>query len=249
MSAARVAVLGASNIALGLPQLCAAFTAAGVRRADFVCGHGRSYGLRSSVPLRTLPSIGDAPLWEDDDKERVDAALLADVGNDLVYGVPPATTLAWVERDALRLEARGARIVLGDLPLASLRALSPRRFAWTRRLLFPFHDLTHAAALAGIEALHEGLAELALRRGWTLWTPLPRWYGLDPIHVRRSARAEWAGAVAHLLAGGAGPASPLPLRDLARVRLLRPRREAWLGIRRSGTGAARLAGGLLAVCH
>lgn len=249
MSAARVAVLGASNVALGLPQLCAAFAASGVRRADFVCGHGRSYGLSSSVPLRTLPSIGDAPLWDDDDPRTIDAALLADAGNDLVYGVPPETTLAWVERDALRLETRGARIVLGDLPLASLRALTPRRYAWTRRLLFPFHALGYAEAQAGVEQLHAGLAALALRRGWVLWTPEAGWYGLDPIHVRRAARTVWASMAARLLAGEPAPSATLACRDWARVRLLRPRRETWLGVERRGTGRAQLANGLLAVCH
>lgn len=249
MSAQRIAVLGASNIALGLPQLCAAFAAAGVHRADFVCGHGRSYGLRSRIPLRTLPSIGDAPLWEDDDRERIDAALLADVGNDLVYGVPGATILEWVERDATRLEARGARIVLGDLPLASLRALTPRRYAWSKRLLFPFHELGFEQARLGVEALHEGLDQLARRRGWRLWSPDPEWYGVDPIHVRRRARHAWAARIAAALAGGAARPAPWSWSDLVRTRLLRPRREAWLGIQRSGTGRARLSSGLLVVCH
>jgi len=253
MSAARVAILGASNIALAMPQLCAALTQHGVQRVDLVCGHGRSYGLRSSIPLRSLPAILQAPLWSELPAQTgLQAALLTDVGNDLVYGVPNTTILAWVNEAATRLEACGARIVLGGVPLASLRRLTRRRFELVRRVLFPFHPLRFEQAQAQIEDLQHALLALAQRRSWQVLEPRAQWYGLDPIHVRRRCRPEFAAMVAQQLLptreAGTQPVEVTPV-DLVRLRLLRPREERLAGCTRHGSGQIRLSGGLEVVCH
>jgi hypothetical protein len=248
-----VALLGASNIALGLPQLARALDRAGCRRSTFACGHGRSFGLRSSIPLRALGALREAPLF--DDPEPLDAALVADVGNDLVYGVESARILAWVEECLERLSARGARIVVAGPPLASLARLTPARYAVAKGVLFPFHALSRDDALRGIAELDAGLAAISARRGLAYVAPPARWYGLDPIHVRRACRQEWAnGLVATML----GPDSPpvaawsaerWSFADWSRLRLLRPESEVLCGIARRGAGRTRLSTGLEVRCQ
>ena len=91
----RFVVLGASNVSRGLARLTAAVRArAGTRAAApadlFVAaGHGRGYAVTSRVGVRRLPSILASGLWRALDRERVSApaALVMDVGNELLYGL------------------------------------------------------------------------------------------------------------------------------------------------------------------
>ena len=253
-SARSVALLGASNIALGMPQLARALERAGCERCTFACGHGRSYGMRSSVPLRTLDALREAPLLGE--REPLDAALVADAGNDLVYGVEPARILAWVEECIERLMARGARVVVLGPPLASLARLTPAGYALAKGILFPFHALSRDDALRGIAELDAGLASTCARRGLPYIGPPGRWYGLDPIHVRRGCREEWAQGLVAALQGADAPRGGLAadaprrsLADWARLRTLRPRHEVLCGIERHGDGRARLSSGLEVLCQ
>lgn len=97
-------------------------------------GHGRSYGQRSSVLGRSLPGILDCGLWDalaaglalPADARNVQKgtqsdesasgrhsrpcgapsfALITDIGNDVMYGVQPATIIGWVEQCIDRLIA------------------------------------------------------------------------------------------------------------------------------------------------
>lgn len=247
-----VAVLGASNISLGMPQLAQALDRAGCARCTFACGHGRSFGLRSSIPLRVLGALREVPLL--DELDALDAALLADVGNDLVYGVAPMRILEWVEECIERLSARGARVVVAGPPLESLARLTPARYAVAKGVLFPFHALTRDDALRGIAELHAGLAASCARRGLAYVAPPARWYGLDPIHVRRACRQEWARGLVAAMQGMDSP--PPPSRaprwsfgDWSRLRLLRPEREVVCGIERRGAGRAKLSTGLEVRCQ
>lgn len=248
-----VALLGASNIALCMPQLARALDEAGCARCVFACGHGRSFGLASSIPLRALFPLREAPLL--DEREPLDAALVADVGNDLVYGVEPARILAWVEEVLERLSARGARVVVAGPPRESIARLGSGSYAVAKGVLFPFHALSRADALRGIEELDAGLAASCARRGLAYVAPPARWYGLDPIHVRRSSRREWAATLVAAMLGTDPPprATARPhgwsLADWSRLRLLRPEREVLCGIERRGAGRARLSTGLEVRCQ
>jgi len=184
----RVVALGASNLTRGFHAVVA--TARQLRGSDVevlaALGHGRSYGMHSSILGRRLPGILDCGLW-DELKRRPPAAtraLVTDVGNDILYGASVAQILAWVEEAVGRLQGLTPDIVITDLPLASMRGLSRARYLLFRSVLVPACRLPLSAVLDSAEAVVEGLAALAQRASVRFFRLEPEWYGFDPIHIR-----------------------------------------------------------------
>ena len=182
---ARVIALGASNLTRGFRTVVSAARAAWGPEVQVLAalGHGRSYGAPSRVVFRTLPGILESGLWRT--LESLPAlptrALVADVGNDILYGVSAERILAWVEEALSRLQRVTSDIILTDLPLASIRRLSQARFLVFRSILFPFCRLSLGQVLEIAERVNAGLAELSTARGIRLFRLDPAWYGLDPI--------------------------------------------------------------------
>lgn len=234
-SRARVALLGASNLAQGLRVVLEEARARlGAPLAAYgALGRGRSYGADSWFLVRRMPGIRACGLWRGLDalKGGLERALVTDVGNDLPFGRSPATILAWVGEALERLEALGARCTVTGLPMHNLRGLSPRAFEFWRRVIFPSHDVSREALLDDAQELDRGLVELCRARGYAHVTPDPGWYGVDPVHVARSKRREaWRAILAGWSpAGGAGGSAepggrwPAPL-------LLVPERRWVLGL-------------------
>jgi hypothetical protein len=193
-SRARFVVLGASNVALGFR---AAVSAARERLGGpldvfAAFGHGRSYGVEGRVLGRTLPAITACGLWRAlaADGPRATFALVTDVGNDVAFGFPPSTIETWVAACVERLRALGAEIVLTGVPLDALRRVPPIEFWCLSRLFFPGRGIVRERALAQALELDGRLRELARRAGLAFVAPCAEWYGRDPIHVRRRARAQ-----------------------------------------------------------
>ena len=189
---ARVVALGASNLTGGFRTLVAAARAAWGPEIQVLAalGHGRSYGAPSRVVFRTIPGILESGLWRALDclPGLPTRALVADVGNDILYGVTAERILAWVEEALNRLQRLTSDITLTDLPLAGIRRLSHSRFLVMRSILFPSSRLSFSRVLAIAEQVNAGLVKLATARGIRLFRLDPAWYGLDPIHIRPSKR-------------------------------------------------------------
>ncbi|HEX5635248.1 MAG TPA: hypothetical protein VFX50_18520 [Gemmatimonadales bacterium] len=190
-------------------------------------GHGRSFGMPSSVLGRGLPGILQCGLWRalDARPAPVTRAVVGDVGNDLLYGAPVDTILAWVDECLRRLRAAGAEVVLTSLP-PHVRTLSRARFLAFRTLFFPARHLTYEGMRPAVAALDDGLQKLAQAHGVALAPLRPEWYGFDPIHIRPwHCRRAWG----EILAFG-GPPLCCPrvgiVRSLATYRLF-PERQ-WL---------------------
>jgi len=170
-------------------------------------GHGRSYGVRSNFLGRSLPGILDSGLWRQ--LERLPPAptrgLITDVGNDILYGFSAPQTLAWVEEAAVRLQALTDDIILTDLPLASIRRLTPARFLAFRSIIVPRCRLSLAQVAQTAARVNEGLAALAAARGLRFQRLQEHWYGVDPIHIRPSL---WRCAWCEILDGGAADIAP-----------------------------------------
>ena len=185
-------LLGASNLRRGLvPAVEEVRRRLGAEAQVLAAlGHGRSYAQPATFIVRTMPGILECGLWPA--LERLPRrgstlhALLTDVGNDLVYGAESGQIAAWVNACLTRLP-EDARVTLVLPPLASLRTLGPRRFAFFRRLFFPGRRLDLGHLLSEAERLAEGLRDLGRERGAAVVEPQAAWYGLDPIHVRRRA--------------------------------------------------------------
>jgi hypothetical protein len=184
-----------------------------------VCGHGRSYIAWSRfLGIRHLPGIAGCGLWQalEDRPALPTLALLTDAGNDLVYGAPVPAIVRGIEACLERLAARQARVVLTLLPLARLERLSPWEVRLAVSLLFPGRRAPWPALLERARELDERLRRLGREHGAQIVEPEASWYGIDPIHLRRSRRRE----VWERLTGAAGAAGEaLPAAGAVRVRI------------------------------
>lgn len=199
----RLVLLGASNLTRGFATVLDVSRQLWGAPLEILAAHGlgRSYGLRSTVLVRQLPGIRQCGLWEalQQRPSAATAALITDIGNDLLYEVPVAQVVDWVGDCLERLRQDQAQIVMTLLPLANLETLSPLRYRF-------FRSLTHPACRLSLETMTDRARELDLRLrqlgaeyGTLLVEPRTDWYGLDPIHiVRRKSPEAWREILAPL---------------------------------------------------
>ena len=229
----RFVLLGASNARRALPTIfhLARRALGGPVEAFAAVGHGRSYGLRSSVLGRELPSILECGLWKAlGDSARPPAlSLVTDVGNDILYRAPVPEILDWVSRCLDRLSGPDSRIILTGLPIESLRRLDRARYHFFRTILFPRSRVTIEEMARAAGELSLGLSKLREQKGVELAMLEPGWYGFDPIHIRfRQIPEAWASIFAT-------PLSPLTRAERIglRLRLSPPEQFSLFGFERS----------------
>lgn len=185
----RFVVLGASNVSRGLARLAAMVRVrtAGQAGLFVAAGHGRGYAVTSRVGLRRLPSILASGLWRALDREQVaaPAAVVMDVGNELLYGLGVAAVAAAVRVAVDRLRDRGARIAILGLPLAGIARVGPLRYRLMRTVYVPGCPLALGAVQQGAIWLDEELRAIAADAGATFIEQPGAWYGFDALHVVR----------------------------------------------------------------
>src|SRR5262245_18225259 len=192
----RVVALGASNLTRGFETVVTTARATWGHDVEVLAalGHGRSYGARSNFLGRRLPSILESGLWRqlESASPAPTRSLITDIGNDIGYGFSAQQTLASVDETVRRLRRFSTDIVLTDLPLASLRRLSPSKYRAVRSILFPSSHLSLDDVLKVAEEVNRGLSDLAVANGVRFFHLNPSWYGVDPIHIRPSLwRPAW----------------------------------------------------------
>jgi hypothetical protein len=184
----RIVLLGASNLTRGISTVIESAQNIWGSPLDVCCalGHGRSYGWTSNFLGRSLPGIVDCGLWKtlEERPKLPTAALITDIGNDLMYGAPVQQIERWVETAIDRLQRADAQVVMTLLPLESASRLSPARFRFFAKLFFPNKQLELAQLLARAHDLHGRLEALGRSRGVALVEQQSEWYGIDPIHIR-----------------------------------------------------------------
>jgi len=235
----RVVLLGASNVRRGLTTIARLAIGEGAEEIVGAIGHGRSYGKRSCILFRCLPGILECGVWDALARQPPDdtAAVIADVGNDILYGETPATILGWVSECLGRIQARQVSIL--GLPLARLRSLGPARFSLFRSIFFPTSRVPRGLTLSATEAVDAGLRRLAQRFGARFVEPSESWYGGDPIHIRRRSREEaWRRVL-----GTTAPSVSLSTGDALRLRLAAPERRWIAGVERRREQPAWIAPG------
>lgn len=181
-------VLGASNVARGIGTIVdvAREQLGSPLEVVAAMGHGRSYGLTTSIPFRTLPSILDCGLWRalEERPALPTWTVITDVGNDLIYGCRPEQVADWIDEVARRLRERSVRLLLTGLPLTSVQRVGRLRFITFRSVLFPKSRLQLDDAQRSAIELDAAVQQLAAQHGVEFLSPQASWYGLDPIHIR-----------------------------------------------------------------
>jgi hypothetical protein len=189
----RAILLGASNIALGMSTIIETVRNAWGRPIEIMAaaGHGRSYGVPTSVLGRGLPSIVACHLWQDMEQRPAlpTAALVTDIGNDLIFGHDAEQIVDWLEVCLARLSAVADRLIITRLPIESLLELTPTRLRLVKSVFFPGSKVDLDLAFEQVQQLNLYLTECAHRYGAYVVHPDPQWYGWDPIHIRRRQRA------------------------------------------------------------
>jgi hypothetical protein len=182
----RLVLLGASNLTRAFPMVVSLGRMLFDKPLSVFAAHGlgRSYGLESGNLGKKFPGIFFSGLWRALSREKPapTAAWITDIGNDLAYEAPVETILQWVAGCVERLEEVDAKIMIADLPLATLRDLSERRFRLFRALLFPRCQLDRDELLARAATLSDGLQVLGKMRNIPVFPVQTAWYGIDPIH-------------------------------------------------------------------
>jgi hypothetical protein len=192
----RVILLGASNLVRSLAAVVETTRLVWREPLEIMAaiGHGRSYGQDSSVCGRKISGIFPCALWNDLQSRPTlpTAALVTDIGNDLVYGVPVERLLAWVEGCLDRLAEAGAATIMTQLPIGSIDALGERRFRFFRALLFPRCPIRLSQIKTLAATLNRELLEIGARRKIPVIPASDAWYSYDPIHLKRTAwRHAW----------------------------------------------------------
>jgi hypothetical protein len=204
----RVVLLGASNVMRGISTIVETAERVWGQPADVLAasGHGRSYGQTSCVLGRSLPGILQCGLWDALARRPTlpTAALVTDIGNDILYGADADQIAAWVAECLTRLRGVCEPIVMTELPLARVALIRPWQYRWIRTLLFPGSRVTFPEAIARAHELNAHVAELARQHRAVLCAPRLDWYGWDPIHIRRAC---WSRAWSEILSAGSDPAT------------------------------------------
>jgi hypothetical protein len=249
-AARRVVLLGASNLTRGISTVVE--TAQGILGSPLevlaALGHGRSYGMTSRVLGRELPGISRCGLWNAlaARPPAPTAALVTDIGNDLLYGASVGSILGWIAESLDRLAQLEARTIVTLLPLESVAAISEWRFLVVRTCSFPKCRARRDELLSRAKELNAGLAELARARHIPTVELRGAWYGFDPIHIRLRF---WKEAWREILAvwSDAPATAPLARGSLTRWLYLRSRapeaRRAFGIARRAPQPSGRLRDG------
>jgi hypothetical protein len=231
-------LLGASNLTRSFPTIVATLRQTWSEPIEFMVamGHGRSYWQHSSVLGRKIPGIFPCALWRDlQAREKLSTtALVTDIGNDFLYGATPERLLEGVKCCLDRLAEAEAATIVTQLPLESIETLGERRFRIFRRLLFPRSAITLDEAKRYAREMNSRLAELADGRNLSVISVSAKWYGLDPIHIKRlSEREAWPALLAGWRANEQSFALPRPsLLTIAYLASLAPLEWSQFGLSR-----------------
>jgi hypothetical protein len=230
--------LGASNLTRSFPTIVSTVRRTWSEPTEFMVamGHGGSYWQHSAVFGRKISGIFPCALWRDLQirPKLPTTALVTDIGNDFLYGATPERVLEEVERCLDRLAEAEAATIVTQLPADSIEALGERRFRLFRRLLFPRSVLTLADARRFVQEINGRLVELADAREISVIPVSAKWYGFDPIHIkRRSEREAWPTLLAAWRAANESFSAPRPsLAMIAYLATLAPLEWSQFGISR-----------------
>ena len=181
-------LLGASNLSRG----CFAFsrhmkTCLHPRKCEVLIasGPGRAYCVSGGLLNISYPPIYTSDIFKVAQEKgesgyRV-VALVTDIGNDIMYGVPAGQVIETVQQIFGKLESMDAEIFYTTLPVAFEKGVHPIWFYLLRSVLLPFSRVSHDEAVAEIIKVNQFLRQSASKQ-CHLISDMDRYLGFDEIH-------------------------------------------------------------------
>ncbi len=229
----RWLILGASNVRRSLIPLIEQIFQVSKGPTDilFACGHGRSYCRPNRVLGWSLPGLSESgwqEAWRRHDQEVSSrSVILTDVGNDLLYGIEPDELLSHVELclDALH---PSDRIMLIGLPMDRLERVRSIEYQIFKKIFFPGSTIAFETVMRSAREVQQGLEALCRARQNEWLIPPSTWYGVDPIHIRRSLqRKAWGTVIQRLEASSETESSNAMIKLSAEAKPSMQRSPTW----------------------
>jgi hypothetical protein len=198
--------LGASNLARGYRALADCLIqslAPGPVEILHAMGPGRGYCSPGGIFNITYPPIGSSEILKSvqcrKEKARRVIALITDIGNDIMYGVPAREIIACLNTLLQQLNALGAEVFVHPIPLDFSKDVSKRQFRILRSLFYPHSGIDYHKAKEAVDAINIFLRDKA--GGEIHLLPSTKDFcGVDKIHysIFRSHRV-WSEVAAEML--------------------------------------------------
>ncbi|MDH3256058.1 MAG: hypothetical protein OEM27_00400 [Nitrospinota bacterium] len=181
-------LLGASNLSRG----CFAFArhmkvCLYPRKVDVLIasGPGRAYCASGGLLNVVYPPIDSSDIFEMARNKSESGfqvvALVTDIGNDIMYGVPTEKLIETLQQVFSRLQSMKAEIFYTTLPFAFEKGVHPVWFYILRSVLLPFSRVSYDEAVMGITQVNQFLRESAGQQGHLI-SDMDRYLGFDEIH-------------------------------------------------------------------
>jgi hypothetical protein len=231
----RVILLGASNLVRSLSTVVETVRLVWQEPVEIMAaiGHGRSYGQNSQVLGRKISGIFPCALWQDlqNRPPLPTAALVTDIGNDLMYEVPVERVIEWVEGCLDHLAAANANSIITQLPMGSVCRVTEVKYRLFRALFFPKCSLNLSQLKHTATELNQQIVKTADRRKIPAIPVSDAWYGFDPIHLKRTVELRaWAEILSAWRSDATRAAAPRrSLRRAIYLRRLAPLERTILG--------------------
>jgi hypothetical protein len=199
-------LMGASNLARGYGALahclvrCLAPDPVEILHA---MGPGRGYCAEGGVFNVRYPAIGASEILESASERAEKAcrvtALITDIGNDIMYGVPADEITACLATLLQKLNAFGAEVFVHPIPLDFSEDVSKRQFRILKSIFYPHSAINYETAKDAVTTVNGFLRAKAGGRIHLL-PSTKEFCGVDKIHysVFRSHKA-WSVVVNEML--------------------------------------------------
>ncbi len=166
-------------------------------------GPGRGYCAKGGFLTVRYPPIGDSGVMDAAREKAATAsrvvALITDIGNDIMYGVPEQDIVACLSRLLKEFEAMNADVFLNPVPLVIEEDVTPFQFRLLRRIFYRSSAVEYTQAAHAVREVNRFLRDSAGGRVHLLQSAR-EFCGADKIHYSlfRSHRA-WSRIVAEML--------------------------------------------------
>lgn len=151
----------------------------------YALGPGRAYGVEGGIWNVTYPAIKSCGILEAARKKEEQAqrviALLTDIGNDIMYGVPTDTILATLSEILDRLHALNAEISVTTIPVDLERDVGEKMFKIIRGIYFMKSRVTFPEAVSAVDRINRFATGLESDKVRVI-QGLEEFAGLDKIH-------------------------------------------------------------------